>query len=153
MPRRSVRLTKGYVSKYKNTLKEAIPLDSEGEEAASIDIQFTNPEVDQDTNHGEEDTNEEDVVGEEKTQTTEIDKDLKSIDFNRTQTTIGEDEELDADDEVPDSNEFNEKVPSSESDEHFEEVNETMFKEDLLKMRRGKDLLTKKLVAKFRSTP
>ncbi|KAI3746231.1 hypothetical protein L6452_08655 [Arctium lappa] len=84
MPRKSIRLTKGLVSKYKNTLEEAIPLDSEGEDRRS----------------------------EEKTQTTEIDEELKSIDFNNTQTTIEEDEEVDATDGVPDPSELNEKGSS-----------------------------------------
>ncbi|KAI3728785.1 hypothetical protein L6452_17427 [Arctium lappa] len=146
MPRKSTRLTKGLVSKYKNTPKEEIPLQHSSDEA-SIDIKFTIPEGD---------SREEDLI--------ESEEELESTDINNTQTMIGEDEELGESDEVLDSNELNEKVPSSNSDESSKEVpsvesNEqskevdgSMFKEDSLRMARGKAPLTKSLVSKFKST-
>ncbi|KAI3677868.1 hypothetical protein L6452_37140 [Arctium lappa] len=146
MPRKSTRLTKGLVAKYKNTSKEEMPLQDSSDEA-SIDIEFTNPE-----GH----SSEEDLI--------ESDEELESTDLNNTQTTIGEDEELGESDEVLDSNELNEKVPSSNSDEQSKEVpsiesneqskevDESMFKEDSLRMARGKAPLTKSFVAKFKST-
>ncbi|KAI3746895.1 hypothetical protein L6452_09337 [Arctium lappa] len=146
MPRKSTRLTKGLVAKYKNTSKEEMSLQDSSDEA-SIDIKFTNPE-----GH----SSKEDLI--------ESDEELESTDLNNTQTTIGEDEELGESDEVPDSNELNEKVPSSNSDEQskevpsiesneqLKEVDESMFKEDSLRMARGKAPLTKSFVAKFKST-
>ncbi|KAI3718868.1 hypothetical protein L6452_19753 [Arctium lappa] len=112
----------------------------------SIDIEFTNP-----GGH----SSKEDLI--------ESDEELESNDLNNTQTTIGEDEELGESDEVPDSNELNEKVPSSNSDEQSrvpsiksneqsKEVDESMFKEDSLRMARGKAPLTKSFVAKYKST-
>ncbi|KAI3677999.1 hypothetical protein L6452_37276 [Arctium lappa] len=144
--KKSTRLTKGLVAKYKNTSKEEMPLQDSSDEA-SIDIEFTNPE-----GH----SSEEDLI--------ESDEELESTDLNNTQTTIGEDEELGESDEVPDTNELNEKVPSSNSDEQSKEVpsvesneqskevDESMFKEDSLRMARGKAPLTKSFVAKFKST-
>ncbi|KAI3735417.1 hypothetical protein L6452_14913 [Arctium lappa] len=107
MPRKSTRLKKSLVSKYKNTPKEATPLQDSSDEA-SFDIEFTNPKGD---------SNEEDLI-------------------------------------VPSSNsdEQSKEVPSVESNEQSKEVDESVFKEDSLRMARRKAPLTKTLVAKFKST-
>ncbi|KAI3758336.1 hypothetical protein L6452_05896 [Arctium lappa] len=79
------------------------------------------------------------------------DEELESTDLNNTQTTIGEDEELG---EIPISNsdEQSKEVLNIESNEQSKEVDESMFKEDSLRMARGKAPLTKSFVAKFKST-